>query len=95
MDAARLGCLRVERSPSLLFHAGHDDKRNISACWTDRIMSGYSAPLRQYLIAGHYMETPAFHTRASRGGCRHCPQCLMHNVAGTTRILQPAKNRLP
>jgi hypothetical protein len=47
---------------------GHDDKHNISAYSTDRIMSGYSAPLRQYLIAGHYMETLAFHTRASRGG---------------------------
>jgi hypothetical protein len=35
-----------------LFHAGHDDKRNISAYWTERIMSAYNAPLRQYLTAG-------------------------------------------
>jgi hypothetical protein len=42
----------VERSASLLFHAGHDDKRNISAHWTERIMSAYNAPLRQYLTAG-------------------------------------------
>src|ERR1700686_4638108 len=32
----------VERSASRLFHAGDEDKRNISAYWTDRIMSGYS-----------------------------------------------------
>jgi hypothetical protein len=71
---------------------GHDDKHNISAYSTDRIMSGYSAPLRQYLIAGHYMKTLAFSQRAEAGVV---PQCLMHNVAGTTRIPGRAKNRLP
>src|SRR3977135_3605263 len=38
----------VERSASLLFHAGHDDKRNISAYWTEHMASFYNASLRQY-----------------------------------------------
>jgi hypothetical protein len=49
-----------------LFHAGHDDKRNISAYWTERIMSAYNAPLRQYLTAGHYMDTLAAQRRIPR-----------------------------
>jgi hypothetical protein len=69
----------VERSASLLFHAGHDDKRNISAYWTERMMSAYNAPLRQYLIAGRYTETLAFHTISGaamidRFGYRECPR---------------------
>jgi hypothetical protein len=69
----------VERSASLLFHAGHDDKRNISAYWTERMMSNYNAPLRQYLIAGHYTETLAFHTISGAAmidkfGYKECPR---------------------
>ena len=69
----------VERSASLLFHAGHDDKRNISAYWTDRMMRSYNAPLRQYLLAGHYTETLAFHTISGaamidRFGYKECPR---------------------
>jgi hypothetical protein len=52
----------VERSASLLFHGGHDYNRNITAYATDRIMSHYNASLRQYLTAGGYMKTLAFHT---------------------------------
>ena len=69
----------VERSATLLFHAGHDAKRNISAYWTDRIMSAYNTPLRQYLIAGHYMETLEFHTvkgaaMIDKFGYKECPR---------------------
>jgi uncharacterized protein (DUF2237 family) len=69
----------VERSASLLFHAGHDDKRNISAYWTGRIMTGFKPGLRQYLIAGHYMETLEFHTVSGaemidRFGYKECPR---------------------
>ena len=69
----------VERSASLLFHAGHDDKRNISAYWTGRIMTGFKPALRQYLIAGHYMETLEFHTVSGaemidRFGYKECPR---------------------
>ena len=68
----------VERSASLLFHAGHDDKRVISAYWTARFMRAYNAPLRRYLGAGHYMETMEFHTVSGaalidRFGYRECP----------------------
>jgi hypothetical protein len=69
----------VERGARLLFHAGHDKKFNISAYWTERIMSAYNAPLRQYLVAGRYMETLAFHTVSGaamidRFGYRECPR---------------------
>jgi hypothetical protein len=69
----------VERGASLLFHAGHDDKRVISAYWTARFMRAYNAPLRRYLAAGHYMETLEFHTVSGaavidRFGYRECPR---------------------
>jgi hypothetical protein len=69
----------VERSASLLFHAGHDDKRNISAYWTEHMASFYNASLRQYLVAGHYTETLAFHTISGAAmidkfGYRECPR---------------------
>jgi hypothetical protein len=52
----------VERSARLLFHAGHDRQRNISAAQTKLLLSYYNAPLRQYLVSHHYMDTLAFHT---------------------------------
>ena len=69
----------VERSASLLFHAGHDDKRIISAYWTGRIMTGFKPRLRQYLLAGHYMETLEFHTVSGAAiidkfGYKECPR---------------------
>lgn len=69
----------VERSATLLFHAGHDRQRNINAASTQRMLSAYNAPLRQYLIAGHYMETLAFHAVPGsviidRFGYRECPR---------------------
>ena len=68
----------VERGARLLFHAGHDRHFTISAYWTDRIRSAYNAPLRQYLTAGRYMETLAFHTVSGaamidRFGYKECP----------------------
>ena len=69
----------VERSASVLFHAGHDDKRVISPYWTARFMRAYNAPLRKYLAAGHYMETLEFHTVSGadlidRFGYKECPR---------------------
>ena len=52
----------VERSATLLFHAGHDRQRNIHAGSTQRMLNAYNARLRRYLIDNHYMETLAFHT---------------------------------
>src|SRR5581483_12322211 len=45
----------VERSAELLFHAGHDRQRNISAKSTDRMLNAYNSSLRQYVTASHYM----------------------------------------
>jgi len=69
----------VERSARLLFHAGHDRQRNIHAGSTQRMMNAYNAPLRQYLVNGHYMETLAFHTISGAAmidkfGYRECPR---------------------
>ena len=69
----------VERSARLLFHAGHDRQRNISAVSTNRMMSSYNASLQQYLTNGGYMNTLAFHTipgstMIDRFGYRPCPR---------------------
>jgi hypothetical protein len=70
---------RVERSASLLFHAGHDRQRNINAGSTQRMLSAYNPRLRKYLIDNHYMETLAFHTipgsqMIDTFGYRECPR---------------------
>ena len=69
----------VERSATLLFHAGHDRNRNISAVSTGRMLNAYNAGLRQYVMDNHYMDTLAFH--AIRGamiidkfGYKECPR---------------------
>ena len=69
----------VERSARLLFHAGHDRKRNISAVSTNRMLGAYNGPLRQYLASGGYMDTLAFHTipgatMIDRFGYKECPR---------------------
>jgi hypothetical protein len=67
----------IVRSARLLFHAGHDRSRNISASATNHLMSAYNGKLRAYLVANHVMETLAFHTISgsdmiSRFGYREC-----------------------
>jgi hypothetical protein len=69
----------VERSARLLFHAGHDRQRNINVASTQRMLSAYNAPLRQYLMANGYMNTLEFHTIPGstiidRFGYRECPR---------------------
>ena len=69
----------IERGARLLFHAGHDRQRNISGWVTEHMMNAYNARLRQYLTAGHYMETLAFHTISGadmiqKFGYRECPR---------------------
>jgi hypothetical protein len=51
----------VERSATLLFHAGHDRQRNINAGSTNRMLSGYNAALRRYVTDNHCMDTLVFH----------------------------------
>ncbi|MGI8525668.1 MAG: hypothetical protein ACR2K5_05730 [Pseudolabrys sp.] len=69
----------VERSAQLLFHAGHDRQRNITASATQHMVSAYNGRLRQYLTAGGYMNTMAFHTLPGsalidRFGYKECPK---------------------
>jgi hypothetical protein len=69
----------VERSATLLFHAGHDRQRNINAGSTQRMLSAYNARLRQYVLANHYMDTLEFHSIPGsmiidRFGYRECPR---------------------
>ena len=68
----------VERSARLLFHAGHDRQRNITANATNRILSTYNSSLRNYLVSNGYVSTLAFHTISgqdiiSKFGYRACP----------------------
>jgi hypothetical protein len=69
----------IERSASLLFHAGHDRNRNITASATAHLMSAYNARLRSYLESKQAMATLAFHTISGRDmmqkfGYRECPK---------------------
>lgn len=68
----------IERSAELLFHAGHDRQRNITASATQHMLGAYNARLRNYLVAGYHMETMAFHTISGddlikKFGYRACP----------------------
>ena len=69
----------VERSATLLFHAGHDRQRNISANSTQRMLGAYNSALRQYVLDNHYMDTLAFHAIPGsmiidRFGYKQCPR---------------------
>ena len=69
----------VERSATLLFHAGHDRQRKINAGSTQRMLSAYNAKLRNYVLDNHYMDTLEFHAIPGsmiidRFGYRECPR---------------------
>lgn len=69
----------VERSATLLFHAGHDRKRNINAGSTNRMLNAYNTALRQYVVDHHYMETLEFHAISGamiidKFGYKECPR---------------------
>ena len=69
----------VDPDARLLFHAGHDRNRNVSAQWTNHMLSAYNVRLRQYLVSNHHMDTLAFHTISGRDiidkfGYRACPK---------------------
>ena len=51
----------IDRDATLLFHAGHDRNRNITAFATNHMLGAYNASLRDYVTANHYMDTLAFH----------------------------------
>jgi hypothetical protein len=69
----------VERSATLLFHAGHDRKRNINAGSTNRMLNAYNPALRQYVVDNHYMDTLEFHAISGAAiidkfGYKECPR---------------------
>ena len=69
----------VERSATLLFHAGHDRQRNINAGSTQRMLGAYNARLRQYVLDNRYMDTLAFHAIPGskiidKFGYKECPR---------------------
>jgi len=62
----------IERSAVLRFHAG------LSPISTARMLESYNAKLRNYLNAGNFMSSSAFHTISgsdmiSRFGYKECP----------------------
>ena len=68
----------VERSATLLFHAGHDRQRNINAASTQRMLGAYNARLHQCVLDKHYMDAGFPRHSGSmiidRFGYRECPR---------------------
>jgi hypothetical protein len=69
----------VDRNATLLFHAAHDNSRNVSPSLTTHMLDAYNAGLRNYVTANHYMDTLAFHAISGRDmiqkfGYRECPR---------------------
>jgi hypothetical protein len=69
----------IGRNATLLFHAGHDRERNVSASATDHMLSAYNASLRDYVTSHHFMDTLAFHAISGREviqkfGYKACPK---------------------
>jgi hypothetical protein len=69
----------IEPSAQLLFHAGHDRERNITAKSTNHMLAAYRPKLRQYLVSNHHMDTLAFHTipgheMIDKFGYKACPK---------------------
>jgi hypothetical protein len=67
----------IDPGANLLFHAGHDRNRNITASATQHLLNAYNARLRAYLVANHYMDTLEFHGISGRDliqkfGYREC-----------------------
>lgn len=52
----------VSPGATLLFHAGGTPKYGVDPRYTQMMASTYNSALQQYLTAGHYMDTLAFHT---------------------------------
>lgn len=56
----------IEPSATLLFHSAHDRQGNPSPVLTQHMLAAYSAPLRDYVTANHFMDTLAFHAISGR-----------------------------
>ena len=69
----------IDRTAELLFHAGHDRERTVTAKATNHLLAAYKPKLRQYLVSNHYVDTLAFHTISgsdmiTKFGYRECPK---------------------
>ncbi len=67
----------IDPGANLLFHAGHDRNRNITASATQHLLNAYNFKLRAYLVSNHYMDTTEFHAISGRNliqkfGYREC-----------------------
>jgi hypothetical protein len=51
----------VSPDATLLFHAGGTQRYGVDPRYTQMMLSTYNSALQQYLTAGHYMDTLAFH----------------------------------
>jgi hypothetical protein len=68
----------IDRNATLLFHAGHDRSRNVTAASTSHMLSAYNGRLRAFVNANHYMDTLEFHEISGEDmirkfGYRACP----------------------
>jgi hypothetical protein len=71
----------VERSATLMFHAGYDIAQNVTGPNTRASRAAlyrYSDALRRYLLEGHYLDTDLYHSVPGsaiidRFGYRECP----------------------
>jgi hypothetical protein len=70
----------IERSATLLFHAGHAMNTKVILPWaTEHMLNAYNARLRGYVVSRHYMDTIDFHAISGRDmiekfGYRECPR---------------------
>ena len=69
----------IDRNATLLFHAGHNRQRDVTASATNHMLGAYNAALRDYVTAHHYMDTLQFHAISGRDmiarfGYRECPK---------------------
>lgn len=67
----------IDRGAELLFHAGHNKQREITAQYTNHMLAAYKPALRNYLVANGYVKTLDFHTISgaemiSKFGYREC-----------------------
>jgi len=69
----------VSRDATLLFHAGSNRTRVVSASATEHVLAAYNAKLRAYLMSNHYMDTLEYRAISGRDlidkfGYRECPR---------------------
>lgn len=69
----------VDPGAQLLFHAGHDRNRIVTANATNHMLAAYNPSLRQYLVANHWVDSLEFHSISGREliskfGYRACPK---------------------